>query len=102
EDGGRQRRHQWLVGVHHIKILRDQHLADPPGKPKGERYSRDRAVGRHAPYAADAINVLLLALQIPIRGGRQNPYLVAVRAKLLVELADVVRHATREGVVVRR
>ena len=97
----RQERDERLVEVEEVEPLALQHVADLRQVARRERDRPDRAVGRHAEALAQADDVTLAgALEAVAR--RDDPDVVAPGAQPGVEVADVLVHAARQRIDVRR
>ncbi len=100
QDDRREERHERLVEVEQVEALPFQHRPDLRQVARRQGDRPDRAVGRHAEALAEADHVALTrALEAVARG--DDPDVVAPRSEPLVEVADVLVHATGERVDVR-
>ena len=101
QEDQRQEWHERLVEVEDVELLALEHPADLADIARRDGDRPDGAVRRHAEALAEADHV---ALGRPLEAvaAADDPDVVAAQAEVLVEVADVLVHATRDRVDVRR
>src|SRR6476660_666348 len=100
EQEQREERDERLMEMEHVEPLGFEHAADLPQVARRERQRPDRGVYRDGEADTETDDVALRRALRTVACG-QDPHVVAARAEVLVEEADMLCHAPGLGEDVR-